>query len=141
MIVKSEHCPGECISPIFLRPKKDGSHRLILNLKKLNTTIVYRHFKMDTLKSAINLVTPNCFMASLDWKDAYYSVPVLPEFQKFLKFRWQGTLYQFTCLPQGLSPAPRLFTKLTKPVYSHLRKKGHLNTAFIDDSFLVWDTV
>lgn len=141
IIVPSTHCPGECISPIFVRPKKDGSHRLILNLKSLNQSIVYRHFKMDTLQSAINLMTPNCYMASLDWKDAYYSVPVDPEFQKYLKFRWRGSLYQFTCLAQGLSPAPRLFTKLSKPIYSHLRKMGHMNSAFIDDSFLMGDSL
>ena len=33
VIVESTHEPNEYISPIFLRPKKDGSHRLILNLK------------------------------------------------------------------------------------------------------------
>ena len=36
----------------------------------------------------------------------------------------------------GLSSAPRLFAKLSKPVWSHLRIKGHVNSAFIDDSFL-----
>ena len=92
--VESSHSSGEYISPIFVWGKKDGSHRLILNLKSLNQSITYRHFKMDTLQSAINLITPNCFMASPDWKDAYYSVPVSPEFQKYLKFRWRGTLYQ-----------------------------------------------
>ena len=137
--MESSHSSGEYISPIFVRGKKDGSHRLILNLKSLNQSITYRHFKMDTLQSAINLITPNCFMASPDWKDAYYSVPVSPEFQKYLKFRWRGTLYQFTCLAQRLSPAPRVFTKLTKPLYSHMRKMGHMSSAFIDDSFLMGD--
>ena len=141
VVVESLHTSGEYISPIFVRGKKDGSHRLILNLKSLNQSITYRHFKMDTLQSAINLMTPNCFMASLDWKDAYYSVPVSPEFQKYLKFRWRGTLYQFTCLAQGLSPAPRVFTKLTKPLYSHLRKMGHMSSAFIDDSFLMGNSL
>ena len=27
---------GQVISPIFTRPKKDGSHRVIFNLKRLN---------------------------------------------------------------------------------------------------------
>ena len=47
VIVESPHEKGEFISPIFLRPKPDGSHRLILNLKKLNEKVVYRHFKLD----------------------------------------------------------------------------------------------
>ena len=30
-----------------------------------------------------------------------------------------------------------LFTKLMKPVYASLRAKGHISTAFLDDSLLV----
>ena len=35
---------------IFLREKKDGSHRVILNLKFLNETIDKVHFKMGLVK-------------------------------------------------------------------------------------------
>lgn len=44
------------ISNIFTRPKKDGGHRIILNLISLNNDIEHINYKMDTLKSAINLV-------------------------------------------------------------------------------------
>ena len=37
------------LSPVFTRPKKDGTNRMILNLKGLNSEITYHHFKMDTL--------------------------------------------------------------------------------------------
>jgi len=66
VISETTHCPGEYISTIFVRPKKDGGHRLILNLKNLNEHVEYHHFKMDTLQSAIRLMTPNCYMASVD---------------------------------------------------------------------------
>ena len=69
VIVETSHKPGEFISSIFVRPKKDGSHRMILNLKNLNRHVQYNHFKMDTLQSVIGLMTPNCFMASVDLKD------------------------------------------------------------------------
>ena len=58
VISETAHCPGEYISTIFLRPKKDGGYRLILNLKNLNDHVQYQHFKMDTLQSAIRLMTP-----------------------------------------------------------------------------------
>ena len=95
VIVESKHEPDEFISPIFLRPKPDGLHRL--NLKKLNENVVYRHFKMDSIWTAINLMKPN--LASIDLKDAYYSVRVSPKHQKYLKFLWNGMMYKFTCLP------------------------------------------
>ena len=45
--------PGQIFSPIFLHPKKDGSYRLILNLKQFNTNVVHHHFKMDSLSKLL----------------------------------------------------------------------------------------
>ena len=50
VIEATSHCKGEYISNIFIRPKKDGSYRLILNLKNLNQFVQYHHFKMENLK-------------------------------------------------------------------------------------------
>ena len=112
VIEKTTHCEGEYISNIFIQPKKDGSYRLILNLKYLNQFVQYHHFKMENLKSAITLMSPNCYMASIDLKDAYYSVSIDTNHRKYLHFKWKNQLFQFTCLPNGLSSAPRIFTKL-----------------------------
>ena len=133
--------PGEFVSTIFLRPKNDGSFRMILNLKQFNESVEYHHFKMDTLDTVTKMIKPGCFMASVDLKDAYYTVPIHSNHQKYLKFMFNGTLYQYTCLPNGLSSAPRIFTKLLKPVYSTLHNKGHLSSGYIDDSYLQGDTV
>ena len=133
--------PGEVISPIFITPKKDGSSRVIFNLKGLNEFVSYHHFKMDTLDTAIKLMRPGCFMTSIDLKDAYYSIPVAPECQKYLKFVWKETLYCFTCLPMGLTSSPRIFTKVLKPVFASLRTKfGHTCLGYIDDSLYMEDT-
>ena len=114
--------PQQVISPIFTRTKKDGTLRVISDLSDLNEKIVYRHFKMDTIETAVNLITENCFMASIDWKDAYYTVPIAASDRKYLKFRWRNNIYQFTALPNGLASAPRIFTKITKVIFSELRK-------------------
>jgi hypothetical protein len=111
IIKPSQNESIQFISPIFTTPKKDGSHRVIFNLKSLNKSVTYYHFKMDTLETAIRLITPCCFMTSIDLKDAYYSVPIADEHQKYLKFLWRDQLYAFTCLPMGLTSSPRIFTK------------------------------
>ena len=54
--------PDEFISNIFVRLKSDGGIRMIPNLKPFNQQYVDKiHFKMKSLKSAINAMTPNCF--------------------------------------------------------------------------------
>jgi hypothetical protein len=75
-------------------------------------------------------------MASIDLKDAYYSVNICNEHRKYLRFIWRGQLFQFTACPNGLASAPRLFTKLLKPAYSHLRSQGLVSVAYIDDYYL-----
>ena len=78
-------------------------------------------------------------MASVDLKDAYYSVPIIQEHQKYLKFLWQGQLYKFVCFPNGLAFCPCKFTKLLKPVTAFLRQLGYLSVSHVDDSYLQGD--
>ena len=141
VIEKATPCDTQFVSSIFLRKKKNGSYRMILNLKGLNEYIEYVHFKMESLTCAIELMRKNCYMASIDLTDAYYTVPVASEHRKFLRFIWGNTLYQYTCLPNGLASAPRYFTKLLKPVYATLRSQGYLNVGYIDDSYIQGSSV
>ena len=103
-------------SNVFPTFKKDGSARVILNLKELNNYIKYSHFKMESIKDVTQLVHPSCYFMTVDFQDAYYSVPVKPKDRKWLRFIWHNEAFQFTCLPQGLTSAPCIFTKLLKPV-------------------------
>ena len=111
VIIPCESEQGEYISTVSVRPKKDGNYRMILNLKQLNSFVEYHHFKMDALTTAIKMMRKGCYMASVDLKDAYYTVPVAAEHQKFLKVLWRGCMYKFTCLSNGLACAPRVLPK------------------------------
>ncbi len=91
---------------------------------------------METIETVASMMTRGCFMASIDLKDAYYCVPVSKKHQKYLKFQWNGRLYQFTRYANGLACFPRKFTKLLKPVYRTLRQAGHLSVEYTDDSYL-----
>ena len=47
--------------------KKEGKIRVILNLKQFNENYVeHIHFEMETLKSAVNAMRPNCYFGSED---------------------------------------------------------------------------
>lgn len=127
---------GQVISPIFLREKKNGEFRMIINLEKLNTHIAYKHFKMENFEQAVRLINKGDFMASVDLRHAYYSIKIAEEQQKFLCFKWRGKIYHFTCLANGICDGPRLFTKLMKPVFATLRELGYTITSYIDDTLI-----
>ena len=98
---------------------------MIINLKPLKEFIVYRKFKMATVITCMQLVSPHCFLAALDLKDAYYAIKIAEPYQKYLKFSWRGQAYKFIVLPMGLSMGPRVFTKVTKPIVAALQARGH----------------
>ena len=131
----------QVLSKIFLIPKPDGSFRTIFDMKPLNEVICYVHFKMDTLQTALSLMRKDWFMASVDLKDAYFSLPVADEFRKYLRFQYGSDIYQFRAMPQGLCSAPRIFTKIMKPVMAVLRKQGVVAMNYLDDLFITAPSV
>ncbi|CAD6222018.1 GSCOCG00005285001-RA-CDS [Cotesia congregata] len=132
-IVKAEPVADQFLSPFFLVPKSDGQQRFILNLKGLNFFIQTEHFKLEDLRSACNLLELGCFMGTVDLKDAYFLIPVWADHRKFLRFIFEGQIYEFICLPFGLCSSPQVFTKLLKPVVGFLRLKGFSSVVYLDD--------
>uniref|UniRef100_A0A2H1W6Z8 SFRICE_006226 n=1 Tax=Spodoptera frugiperda TaxID=7108 RepID=A0A2H1W6Z8_SPOFR len=125
---------------LFLHPKSDGTWRFILNLKELNKYVNTCHFKLEDLRTAISLMHPGCFMGTIDLKNAYYLISVKKKDRKYLCFLLQDSLFEFTCLPFGLSTAPYVFTKIMKPVIGYLRSLGLLSTIYLDDILCFADT-
>lgn len=128
---------GQFISHIFTRQKKDGSCRIILNLKPLNKYVEEYHFKLEDHKTVIKLINQNYFMVTLDLQDAYLLVPINKRHRKFLRFRFNNILYEYNCMPFGLSCAPLVFTKRMKPVLIHLRGQGLISNIYLDDFLLL----
>lgn len=136
----SSNTEGGFVSSIFLVDKKDGGHRPVINLKNLNSFVNFQHFKMEGIHMLWDLLKKGDFMVKLDLKDAYFTVPVWKGHQKFLRFIWKETLWEFACLPFGLASAPRTFTKIMKPVVATLRNLGIRLIIYLDDLLILADS-
>ena len=95
---------------------------------------------METIKQFIHMTTPNCYLVSLDIKDAFYTVSIYERHKKYLKFLNTGIAYQFEVMPNGYLDAMRVLTKILKPPFSCLREQGHSSVICADDSLLAGDT-
>lgn len=126
-------CDEQFISKIFLAPKANGGFRFILNLKPFNKFVQKCHFKMEDYRTAAKLIPNGSFMATIDLKEAYLSVPIFPPDRKYLRFQFENKTYEFNSMPYGLSVAPRTFTKIMKEVISHLRSRGFTSVIYLDD--------
>jgi len=130
-------CDNQFLSRIFVVPKKDGTYRPVINLRPLNQFMNSIHFKMEGLNMVKDLLRQDDWMASMDLKDAYLSVTVWEGHRKYLRFMWQDTMFEFQSLPFGLCSAPRVFTKLLKPVLAQLRHQGARVIMYLDDMLLM----
>ena len=125
------------LSPIFFKKKANGSLRMILDLTQINKSVNKIHFKMKSLEDVKSLVQLNDFFIKLDIKSAYDSCPINKEDRKYLQFKIENTIYQYKGWPNGLSEAPRLFTKLLKPVLALFGKLSMRTVIYLDDLIIM----
>ena len=108
---------------------------MVLYLKNFNKFICYRLFKIESIQNVLNVIKRGASMASVDLKDAFYSVPVAAHHQKYLNVFAKEYL-KFTSMPNVYGPAMRIFTKITKVPFLVLRMQGFTSVVYVDDSYL-----
>ena len=80
-------------------------------------------------------------MASVDLKDAFFTIPINEAYQKYFMFEWLEKNYKFIAMPNGFSDPMRVFTKVSKPIYiyAYLGQQGYMSV-IVDDLYLQGDT-
>ena len=101
---------------LFLVPKPNNWWRPILDLSTLNTFLNTESFKMETPETIRSSLQVGEWVTSIDFKDAYFHIPIHSQSRKYMRFHIQGQSYQFKALPFGLSTAPMEFTVVAKEV-------------------------
>ena len=121
---------------LFLVPKPNNKWRPILDLSNLNQFLKVEKFKMETPETIRTSLQQGEWVTSIDFKDAYFHIPIQEQSRKYPRFHVQGQTYQFKALPFGLSTAPLEFTVITKEVklmathqgiriHQYLRARSH----------------
>ncbi|KAI2646500.1 Transposon Ty3-G Gag-Pol polyprotein [Labeo rohita] len=124
---------SEFYSRYFIVPKKDGGLRPIIDLRRLNHSVMKLKFKMLTIKQVVSQIRSEDWFVTIDLKDAYFQVSILPQHRKFLRFAFRGEAYQYRVLPFGLALSPRTFTKCVDAALVPLRLQGIRILNYIDD--------
>ena len=127
-----ESQPG-FFSRVFLRAKRTGGYRLILDVSDLNKHLIAQTFKMDTTRVVRDATKTGMWATSIDFSDAYHHIPMRPAHFKFLCFQIGNRRFWFVALPFGLSPAPRVFTQVLRTVKDWARRILMLIFQYLDD--------
>ena len=112
IISKVDPSPDQVVSRVFLVPKKTGDFRMIIDLSVLNKFINKVSFKMEDKTTIKALIRENDFMASIDLKSAFHSIPLHEDSKKFVVFEVDNQRYCYNRLVFGLTSSPRIFSKV-----------------------------
>ena len=118
---------------LFLVPKPNNRWRPILDLSTLNTFLNTGTFKMETPETIRTSLQAGEWVTFIDFKDAYFHIPMHSQSRKYMRFHLQGRSYQFKALPFGLSTAPMEFTVVAKEVKLVAFQKGIRIHQYLDD--------
>ena len=118
---------------LFLVPKPNKNWRPILDLSNLNFFLKAEKFKMETPETIRTSLQQGEWVTSIDFKDAYFHIPIQEQSRKYLRFHVQGQTYQFKALRFGLSTAPLEFTVVAKEVKLMAIHKGIRIHQYLDD--------
>jgi hypothetical protein len=126
-------------SPVFTVPKKGGAFRLCTDYRKLNDFQRKTTFRMDDVQLISEIIIPGDFGMLLDLKDAYFTLGLHPSHRKYCRFRDPLTRQrlQWRTVSFGISEAPRLCTKLLRPLIARLKQIGIRCIIYIDDILLL----
>ena len=125
-----EPSTSEWASPIVLVPKEDGSLRMCVDYRRLNSVSTADAYPMPRIDELIDRIGGAKYISTLDLTRGYWQVPVALTSRTRTAFTTPFGLYQFNVMPFGLHGAPATFQRMMDVL---LQEIGGYAAAYLDD--------
>ena len=137
------------VSALGAIPKQDSSEiRLIHDCSRphgeaVNDYIESESFQFQKLDDAVKLLKPGYYMAKIDLRHAYRSIPIHPDNYRATGCKWRftgdssDTYFIDTRLPFGAKSSPIIFHRITQAVRRMMARRGFPDIIVYLDDFLV----
>lgn len=104
-----EYSNSDFASPIVVVKKKDGSNRIWVDYRKLNSRIKKDLQPMHIVDEILEKLASAKVFTTLDLKNGFFHVSVHKDSRKFTSFVTPDGQYQFCKVPFGLTNSPGVF--------------------------------
>ncbi|PIK62461.1 hypothetical protein BSL78_00558 [Apostichopus japonicus] len=123
-------------SPILLVPKEDGSQRLCIDYRKVNSVTVTDSHPIPRLDDCIDRIGNSKFVSKYDLLKGYWQVPLTKRAKEISTFVTPDGVWACNVMLFGMKNAPSTFTRLMNIVCKGLKGCG----TYIDDVILYSDS-
>ena len=126
-------------SPIVLVKKKDGSLRMCVDYRQLNSKTRKDAFPLPCIEETLDSLFSARWFSTLDLASGYNQVPVAEKDKQKTAYCSTFGLFESNRMPFGLSNAPSTFQHLMERMFGHQRH--HSLLLYLDDVVVFSTTV
>ena len=130
-----EKCNSPWSSPVVPIRKTDGTLRLCIDYRRVNSVTKQEKFPMPNLSDSIYSVHNVNFFSKIDLTKGYYQVPIHEDSRAITSFSTQHNQYQFKRLSFGLRNSGIQFQRTLQEILSKFSSKQVI--IYIDDIMIV----
>ena len=109
-VIKESRSPYA--SPIVVARKKNGSVRMCIDYRTLNSKTVPDQYTTPCIDDALDCLAGSRWFSVLDLRSGYYQISMAEEDKEKTAFICPFRFYQFERMPQGVMGAPATFQRL-----------------------------
>lgn len=118
-------------SPIVLVRKKDGSLRMCVDYRQLNSKTRKDAFPLPRIDESLDALSGACWFSTLDLASGYNQVPVTEADRPKTAFCTPFGLFEWNRMPFGLCNAPSTFQRLMQRIFGDQQCQSLL--LYLDD--------
>ena len=122
---------SEWAAPKMLVPQKDGSYRLVIDYRKLNSQTVKTSWPLPRIKDILGSLQGSCYFSNLNLAKGFHQMEIEEEDQHLTSFITPFGLYKWKKMPMRLCNSPGAFQRLRELVLTGLTYEIVL--VYIDD--------
>ena len=122
---------GPWAAPIVLAKKKDGKWRFCVDYRELNKVTQKDVYPLPRIDDTVDALNGARYLTAFDLLSGYWQVPLAPEDAQKTAFATHDGLFQWTCMPFGLTSAPATFQRMMDTVLAGLKWQCCL--VYLDD--------